>query len=559
MYAMEGSQLLWKGKPAKLASGATGRRITDTMATDGRTLHFAQKRVAIPKGINLDKLKMRVFNENTFNLFGAVLDDGNAVWHLNQRSSLEIHQLPGANFESVQPVSAIGIDRDYHVKDRHLVWYRGQVLEGLAAADAGVLGENIASYGKDLWIFGKRSNDLGRADLTPVWSSRGRDLVRTDDALLRLDAKDASITTVATASPMPPSDEAATAALKALGNDMFAVFEIYPQITVPIDDMDWEKVRAQPPSSFLARFEGPQIFLEASGIEPIRCAADGWYRGLCTLWQRLRGRTGSLITYPNVGTMLPSGHEFRRRLIKQNREHYLKLCGAVFSQGDAAGARLMLRAYADDGWYRQETPFDALEALVASLPRGLFEGLAYAHGRHGIESTTNLAVARHVIDSGLLVAADPRVRLEMLGLIHGAVIATDKTAQFFQHILPAIMARQEHEMVASITEHADTVVEAFIIAGLVHAEVRHQRTAETLEPIIHRQIERCVNVPLNRSRLIEVLIHQGRDADADAAITAFKADFGPGFMLPGLYANRPLYGNVDEAVAAMRQRAHELI
>jgi hypothetical protein len=158
----------------------------------------------------------------------------------------------------------------------------------------------------------------------------------------------------------------------------------------------------------------------------------------------------------------------------------------------------------------------------------------------------------------MLADPDPRVRLEMLEMIHAVVLETDRIAQFYRHVLPSILQRQECETVALVSEQADSAVEAFIIRGLVKAEVHHERMADRLEPIIRRQIERGINVPLNRSRLIEVLIHQGLEAEAEAAITAFKADFGAGFMLPGLSHRRHLYLTVDDAVAAMRQRASEL-
>ena len=146
----------------------------------------------------------------------------------------------------------------------------------------------------------------------------------------------------------------------------------------------------------------------------------------------------------------------------------------------------------------------------------------------------------------------------MLEWIHEAVLETNKKRPFFEKVLPAILARQEVETIASIVELADTVVEAFIIAGLVEAEVNHQPIADVLEPAIRRQIDRGVNLTLNRSRLIEVLIHLGRESEAETAIMAFKTDFGPDYMLPGLYIYRPLYSSVDEAVAAMRERAQAL-
>jgi molybdopterin-guanine dinucleotide biosynthesis protein A len=146
----------------------------------------------------------------------------------------------------------------------------------------------------------------------------------------------------------------------------------------------------------------------------------------------------------------------------------------------------------------------------------------------------------------------------MLELIHATMIETDKRRQFYLHVLPAMLQRQERESVASLREQVDTVIEAFIISGLVHAEVRHEPMANLIEPLVRQQIVRGVNVPLNCARLIEVLIHQRRETEAQDLIAAFKADFGADFMLPGVYIYRPLHPTVDDAVAAMRERASAL-
>ena len=192
MYTMNGSQLLWKGKPARLAKGATGRRITDTMATDGHTLYFAQKRVKLPAGINLDRLRIRVFNENPVNLLGAVLDDGESVWQLGLLAKY-IWPLPGAAFEAVQrfPETA-GVYRDDHLRDSSHVWYRGELIDGLAADKAQVVDDSIVSDGEHVWIFGKRSEVFRRKDITPI----GEGLTRTDDALLLENAENRSFSVV---------------------------------------------------------------------------------------------------------------------------------------------------------------------------------------------------------------------------------------------------------------------------------------------------------------------------------------------------------------------------
>jgi hypothetical protein len=557
-YSMNGDLLLWKGKPAKLKSAAKGRTITDTMATDGTTLYHAQKRVELPPEINLETLLMRVFDENAMNLSLSILTDGSAVWYLDPWYGREVRRLPYADFGTVERFQNAAITGNYHLRDHQRVWYRGSLIEGLTASAAKIIAENVASDGENIWVFGKLSPELKLKDISVVWSSGETDLVRTDDALLRLDAKTFVISVLARSLPLPGSDEIAQTAMHALARDMFGVFDTYPQIIVPIEDLDFKRTRAKPQYQFNARFDGSKLALEAGGIETITCEPDGWYRGLCTLWLRLHNFPGSLVTYPELGSMLPDGQEFRHRLIKSNADAYLKLCAAALTQGAKSQAQLMLHAYVTAGWHRSDTPFDKLHSLVASLPRSLFESVCYVNKRDGFRNPTNLSAARHAVSSGLLADPDPRVRLEMLELIHATILGTNKRRQFFQHVLPAVLERLDLEQVAMVAEHADTVIEAFLISGLVHAEVYYEPMADLLEPLVHRQISRGINVPLNQSRLIEVLIHQERQAEAEEAISRFKAEYGADFMLPGIYTSRPLHKNVDEAVAAMRERASEL-
>ena len=559
MYTTDGAQLLWKGKPARLAKGATGRRLSDTMASDGRTLYFAQQRVPVPEALRLETLRVRVFDENPVNLTGAVLDDGDAVWQLTRRGPDEVRPLPGADFATVERMSAPGLRFDHHVRDRNGVWYRGAPVIGLEADRARVVGEHIVTDGERLWLFGRMASDLTAADLTWVWSSGRVDLVRTDDALLRLDADTGGRVELARTSGPVNADDIATRALQAIGHDLAGVFDTHPPIVVPVADIAWDRVEARPVEPFVARFDGASIVLEADGIEPIRAEADGWYGALCTLWLRRRGLPGCLVSHPSLGTMLPDGEELQHRLIARHRDLFLQYCGAAFARGAHEGARLSLRRYTEARRFGCETPFDGQDAIVATLPRGLFEDIAYEARRFGFRSTTNLSAARHAIASGLLDDADPRVRLEMLGLVHGTVLESRKLPLFLRHVLPAILTRLEVEPLAALREQLHLVLEAFIIRAFVQAEVHHEPTAELVEPLLHRQVADGVNVLINRARLIEVLLHRGEEGAAADAIAAFTREFGADCGLPGVYVHRPWHDTVDDAVQAMRERAAALV
>jgi hypothetical protein len=557
MYTTENAQLLWKGKPAKRPSGPGARMLSPTYATDGQSLFHAQKRLDLSSDGAIDwaRICLRVLDDNPVNPSMALLSDGKSVWHFRAWGEQVIERLDDATFETVQWFDTTTGPQHRHVKDHSHVWYQGQRLDGLDAARATLLSELIATNGETLWFCGQRQTALKFADIARIADRQGDDLIRTDTAVFALGRQDGALRVLAQSAPPPSSDTVAMLAINALARDLFGVFDLHEPILTIISDIDWKAVRARPQAPLTVRFDGPKLVIAAPGLEPVACDPDGWYRALCGIWLRLRGLPGELRTFPTVGLMLPDGHAFREALIRNHRHAYLLLCGAAFSQGASTSARMMIHAYVKAKPHRADSPFDGQEDTLAQLPRGLFPDLAYHKRSYGFRKTTNLATARHVVASGLLDDADPRIRLEMLEIIHAAVCQTEKTPQFFRDILAALLARQEKETVSCVKEHADLVIAAFIIGGFVHAEVRHECMTAELEPLVRRQIARGVDIPINRSRLIELHLHKGREEEAQAAIAAFKAEFGEDFRLPGVYAHRPLHRNVDEAVAAMRDRA----
>jgi hypothetical protein len=561
MYSLDGGALLWKGKPARQPRGPLARRLSDTYATDGRALFHAQKPLALPADGRIDfaRLRLRTREENAVNPPEAVLDDGSGVWHLRHAGGLALDRLDGATFDTLEWFDHVDGPRHLHIRDHAHVWRCGQVLHGLAPDRAVLLTEAIAADGEALWFCGHRSTDLGQADVTFVWSRGWDDLLLTDRALLALDSRDGGLRRLAEAGTPPPPDTCAQRALQALARDVFGVFDLYEPILTDPNDIDWNAVSTRPPVLLDARFDGRSLVLSMDGAGTIRCEPDGWYRALCQLWHLARRLPGELKTYPTMLRMLPDGHAFRHKLIARHPDAYLLFCGAVFRQGAETPARMLIHAHATNQWHWQQSCFDGLDAVLATLPRAMMADLDYRKRSLGFPGTTNLAAARHAVESGLLDDADPRVRLEMLGLIQATLKASEKVVPYFARVLPAVLDRQERENVASVREHADATVGAFIIAGLVHAEVRHKPVAPLLFPLVDRQIARGVDVPLNRARMIELLIHERREEEALAAISSFKAAFGAGFRLPGVYAARPLHASVDEAVAAMRVRAAEIL
>jgi hypothetical protein len=560
MYTHDGQQLCWKGKPSQRPRGPDARLLSETYATDGKSLFWAHRVRKLPPGQKFDfsRLRLRARTENPVNPSEAVLDDGNGVWHIAGVTDNSVSPLEGATFEAVRWFEDPRFYVHLHQYDDQHVWFRGLRLEGLEARKASLLSNLIATDEDRVWFCGKRQSDLTRADITFICERGWHDLIRTDAALLALDKRDGSLHVLANAAPPPPASAVTSDALNAIAHDLFGVFDLHEPLLTNTDDIDWAAVTARPRIPLAVSFDGARLVVGADGIAPVICAPDEWYRALCTIWLHRRALPGALRTYSNVGTMLPNGHDFRETLIQRNRDVYLAFCGATFTQGAEVSARMLLHAYLQTRWFRQASPFDDRDCLLAQLPRRLFDDCTYAKRAHGFSSTTNLAAARHVVISGLLEDPDPRVRLEMLGLIHATVLATNKFALFVKDVLPALLAREQQEPLGCVIEHIDAALQAFIIRGLVDAETSHVRTAHLVEPIVRRQIAHGVDVALNHGRLIEVLIHQDREDEAKIALEAFKAEFGQNFRLPGVYVHRPLHQTVDEAVEGMRERAAAL-
>jgi hypothetical protein len=560
MYTHDGQQLLWKGKPSLRPQGPDARLLSETFATDGKSLFWAHRVRKLPANPKLDmrRLRLKVRVENAFNPSEAVVDDGNGVWHIAGVTDNTLSPLEGATFEAIGWFEHPCFTEHFHQYDDSHVWFKGVRLEGLSSSKASLMSNLIATDGDGVWLCGKRHADLTRADITFICERGSYDLIRTDSALLGLDRRDGALCALADAIPPLPTDAVASDALNAIAHDLFGVFDIYEPLLVNVGDIDWAAVTANPRIALAISFDGTNLVIEADGIPPVICAPDGWYRALCTIWLRLRALPGNLRTHSNAGTMLPDGHALQEQLIQRNRDAYLAFCGAAYTQGAEASAHMLLHAYLRTRWFRQASPFDDRDSLLAQLPRRLFDDCTYAKRTYEFSSTTNLAAARNAVKSGLMADPDPRVRLEMLGLIHGLVLETNKFAVFVKDILPALLARGERETVGCVSEHIDAAIQAFIVKGLVEAEVNGLRAAQLIEPIIRRQIERGVDVALNRGRLIEVLIHQAREDEAEVAIKALKAEFGASFRLPGVYIHRPLHKTLDEAVAEMRVRAEVL-
>jgi hypothetical protein len=561
-YTDDGKQLLWKGKPARLKKGARGRRLTDTFATDGSTLYFAQKKVALPDSqpLDLGQLRLRAFGDSAMNMPPAVLSDGRSVFFLGQPGlSLDrLIVLPGAEFETVDRFRSPGGIFDLHLRDARHVWYRGSQIEGLSAPAAKAVAENLCVDKRRVFVLGESWPGLEPKAVTRVGRTEdppAGDLVRVEDELWFLDPGPRTRTVVARRSTRSSPNGTAQKAVHTLSRALFGLLSNHAPMTCTLQDLEWDELEQVDSVDVSARFDGATLVVSIKG-EKVETSVSGWLGALTQVWSRRHELSDDLVLYPQPGLVRSDGTELREHLIRQNPSAYLDLCGVAFAQGDEVGARLLLDVF-DRTYDGDFSPYrEDLFQTLANAPRGLFDERRTDRVRGEFSSSTGLANVKKVIASGRLVDADPRIRLETLELVHAALFNTSDIERYFKPALPAVLACQAKEREPGVREHVDAVVDGFILKAMLTNEFSIGVSPQLIEPLIRSQLERRVNVTVNGLRLVEVLLQQDRFDDADAGIRELRSSKGISTRpFGGLHSSRPSYRWFDLALLHAHLRA----
>lgn len=166
--------LLWKGKPARAPKSAVGRLLAPTLATDGRTLFFSQRKLPARPGFDLTRARARDVHDNPVNLFGAVLTDDATVRVIDGFGRHDV--LEGADFDTVAPLTLPDGGTTLMLRDARHVWCLGRRIDWLDAGQARALGKTVATDGTRVWAFGDPLPDMGADAITMVRTGRSEPL-----------------------------------------------------------------------------------------------------------------------------------------------------------------------------------------------------------------------------------------------------------------------------------------------------------------------------------------------------------------------------------------------
>lgn len=242
--------------------------------------------------------------------------------------------------------------------------------------------------------------------------------------------------------------------------------------------------------------DGREVRLAFNGKQVASGAISGWYGHICRLWAQMRGRRDKLICYADGG-MLPAGGAGRRAVLSIAWREVLTLAGALFREGEIDESQII----AHDVLYahRPRLRISAEQAQpFADLPRELAGEARYAERHLHFTTTTNLAVARHIISSGLIDAVDWRVRLEMMRQLNGVTAATIQNDHFLDDIMPEVIRRIPSEPVSLVQEAMLGVVEVAAARSCDRGELNRP----VVERVLRILVREGVNVDLNTARLL---------------------------------------------------------
>ncbi|WP_425070622.1 DKNYY domain-containing protein [Sagittula sp. S175] len=558
-FGRDAGQAFFRDKGLRLSKGgalARLRSLGHVYATDGAVLFFTTKAVQPPVAdVDWALAGLKWLEEDGYdiNLPPLILGDGARVWFHSGigTGAGEWAALEGASFEAVEPVPGVPPGDAAFLRDEAQVWFRdGTRFDGADPRQVTQLGSVMLRQCDRMWV-GARALDLEPDKVRWIMAHgtgspeyyRG-DLVHLGDRVAVLDPSKGMLE-IARAQPEAGTlDEIAGLALRPLlARLVTALQRFLPIITAPGDMAEPLAGDLAEVPGFDLRIEGREVVLALGDGTVLRQPVTCWYTLGCHLWCHMHGLEAQVVPFTAAGIVLPRGTEMAHMLLHPVRLEMWRLAAALFRGGVGAGAKDEAHLLAHDLLFRETGPHalarhPELVAALAGLPGALAEEVRFRPPRHGFDVTTNLAVARLILRDGWLEAEDPRDRLDVAGVLHGALIATDKRAVFLTEILPAVMARFAVEPVAMVREHLGFVLEAACIGGQVDLEVSRICHGAPLLEVIDFCRTHGLHTRFNDARRVEVLWSMDRVAEGDAAAEALVARYGDAVAWPGVYAHR---------------------
>ncbi|MFV0490443.1 MAG: DKNYY domain-containing protein [Pseudorhodobacter sp.] len=567
-FGRDATQVFFRDKRVKLSKHGDIDRFTafgHVYAHDGAVLFFTTKQVKPPAETTIDwaraGLKWAYEDGHDINLPPLIFFDGTDVWcfrpYLDRWARLD-----GAAFESCGPVPSPSKWKMPYIRDGRHVWFMtGERVEGAHPDQARPFGSVMLHQGDRLWV-GARALDF-RSDqaawIMPFSSNHPNyfngDLLHLGDRIKLFDPEKGALE-IATAKPEPRTlSQVAAAALAPIFRRHFTILENF----LPIIDAPGEIARRMNPDEYQYRNDPKIAFVDppeyAVTVSPdgevqlrLSCGtvltqpASCWYTLSCHLWCHARGLEPELIPFPSSGTMLPKGTEMQHMLLREDRIGMWHLAAALYRNGAKTEARILGHdLFFREARFNPSQKKDTLIGEIANLPQALISEFQYDPPHHHFTSTTNLAVARLIVEQGWLGADNFRDRLDVLNVLHGVTIETNKTTYFLREIVPQVMACYDGEALAAVRERMAFVLEAACIAGHVEIEAGHLTGCETLLEIVEFCLSRRIQTRVNLARRAELLWALDRRAEGDAAAGALLETHSDRTSWPGVYAHRHSY------------------
>lgn len=536
-------------------------------AHDGATLFFGTKHIQPPADSEIDwtvaRLKWLGENDDHINVPPLVFFDGIATWFAASFPSAEDWvRLDGATFETVDTKAGItGRDAPY-VQDADHIWFRdGRRVDGAVPGKATRLGSATLQQGQRLWVGAQLLNVPAHEAAFIMRYHSGTpdfhkgDLLHLGDRICLADP-DNGLLDIARSVPETRSlDDIADTTLRPILHRLFTILERFlPIVNAPQDiserlDPHSHQYRdadpiawVDPPEYSITIDDAGAVVLSLSDGTVMRQPASCWYTLGCHLWCHARGMAPELVPFTSTTTVLPKGTEMQEILVEPNQHSLWNLTAALFRAGFKDEAQIMGQGLFERALRTSSHKPVALPLIeIASLPRDMIHRLHYENAHHGFVSTTNLSVARHIIREHWLAADDFRDRLDVLGVLHGTVITTNKKPNFLREIIPAVMARYHTEPLGHVRERIAFVLEAACIGNQVDAEVKCSLYSEASLEVVNFCLENALHTRFNLARRVEILWALDRGDAADAEARALIDAYGDSTWWPGVYGHRPTY------------------
>jgi|GEM_PF-4518294 len=558
-YGRAAGKIYCRGKLLRLRKGTSAddfRVLGYVYASDGKGLYFNSEMLKPPPHIDLDASALRLtwFGDNAINRPPLAITDGSKCWASTDSYENLWVECQGADFETFSPLPNLDIyaQNACFFRDKEHVWFEGARLDGVSARKARRFGPSLVSDGERLWAGALQTDARAESSfyITDYFPADPKqmagDLVHHGDRIIVYSAKHGQ-QIVAQKSDMPQGvpEDCLHTALHDVFSTMFAVFSnLLPLVFSGGDIERWldgnvENVPSAPAFRATLSDTGEVVLTLEDGTvfrQPISC----WYTLGCHVWCHLQGRPLSLLPFPDIGSVSADSDAIHLQLIARHSRAMRWLASYVFTQGHEEDARLLAHMCFYKSRHRNDLSVDTVQQLVW-LPPELMREFGYFPAHAEFASTTNLAVARLIVNDKWLAAENFKDRLDVINTLHGALLDTNKAKHFFEDIIPAVIARYFEEPIGGVREQLAMVLEAALVRGQVDCEVRQTYLHDVMLPVIMFCIEQGINVRFNRARQAEALWALGRDEEAETVAQMLIADIGEDHPMPGVYHNRHTY------------------